>query len=224
MQKCGCVFIGLVMMPALANQGLIPKGYDNTPVMPAIKKMQGEWTWKNFESLPNTHKKQKYPQDAHYFTHQKAREGDMFETTVAFYGSAQKPEFAIIESRAWGAGNAQGVKFTKLEHLQGLSKLTSNCNLKNIHVMQTIKDEEAGDYQQGGDLYSQALYQFNNGQKTLYMASLQATSITVTGSFQTQVYTRSIITPHKAKLPTYIQEFGWNKNAKGKTIKCTITL
>lgn len=54
------------------------------------------------------------------------------------------------------------------------------------------------------------------------MASSQVETYVITGSFQTQAYTLSMITPDKAKLGKLINMYGWGTNKNNNTVKCKV--
>ena len=114
--------------------------------------------------------------------------------------------------------------YFRLDKLDNLTPLKSNYNLKDISYEITEKDSEAGEYTYGGMLDFQQVYQYPiTANKTLYMSSMQATSIVITGSFQSQFYTLSVITPHKDKLGVFMNAYAWSENSEGKPMKCTVS-
>ncbi|HBH33639.1 MAG TPA: hypothetical protein DDW38_03680 [Psychrobacter sp.] len=146
-------------------------------------------------------------------------------TNVTFYGSKKGPEVAVIESRRWGGEDA----FARLDTLTGNVKLSSNCNLKKVSFSEKDKDDDGYEYEYGGYLDFQQVYMLPKNMQTLgsaktdlYMASSQATSYVVTGTFQEQGYTMSIITPNKNKLGQYIKDYGWDTDKNGKQISCRV--
>ena len=73
------------------------------------------------------------------------------QTMITFYGSKERPEVAVIESRTWGAGNTQRSKFVRLDKLKVNIPLKSNCNFKDVSTSDRDDDVETGasvDFQQ----------------------------------------------------------------------------
>lgn len=196
------------------------------PVLATVNKMrQVDWTWDNFATLPNTEGLQEdYNFKNRYMLVQTVVDGDPL-TNVTFYGSKKGPEVAVIESRRWGGEDA----FARLDTLTGNVKLSSNCNLKKVSFSEKDKDDDGYEYEYGGYLDFQQVYMLPKNMQTLgsaktdlYMASSQATSYVVTGTFQEQGYTMSIITPNKNKLGQYIKDYGWDTDKNGKQISCRV--
>ena len=74
-------------------------------------------------------------------------------TTITFYGTQQRPDVAVIESRTWGAGNTQNSQFVRLGKLKGNIPLTSNCNFKEISINDSVDDDGSGrGYETGATL------------------------------------------------------------------------
>ena len=152
------------------------------------------------------------------------------QTTITFYGSKERPEVAVIESRTWGAGNTQSSKFVRLDKLKGNTPLKSNCNFKNVSVSETSDDGEGRSYETGASVDFQQAYMMpkniaslSPAKNDLYLASSQIESYVVTSTFQTQGYTTSIVTPDKNKLGQFINKYGWDTNSKGKKITCNVS-
>ncbi|WP_193778063.1 WG repeat-containing protein [Psychrobacter sp. FDAARGOS_221] len=196
------------------------------PVLDTLNKMRNvDWTWDNFAALPDTKGlEQDYENPNNYKMVQTVVEGDP-ETTVTFYGSQQRPEAAVIETRRWGGEDA----YARLDTLSGNVILSSNCNFKQVSVSEKHQDPDGNEYEEGGYLEFQQTYLLPKGMqvigaahKDLYMASLQASSYVVTGSYQEQGYTKSIITPNKNKLGQYMNHYGWNTDKNGNNISCRV--
>lgn len=226
-------FVLLLILPIFANAGNIPKAFDSRPVFPTVEKMRNaDWTWQNFVTLPNASKLTKDTQfKGKYSVIQTIREENP-NTTITFYGTKERPEVAVIESRTWGAANTEKTLFVRLDMLKGNVPLKSNCNFKNISEVEADKDEDGHSYESGADLAFQQVYILPKsiailsnqaaGKNDLYVASSQVETYVVTGSFQTQAYTLSIITPYKDKLGKYIKEFGWHTTKQGRKVNCSI--
>ena len=188
------------------------------------------WTWKNFANLPNMGKLERDSENKNrYIMTQTIRE-DNPQTTITFYGSKERPEVAVIESRTWGAGNTQSSKFVRLDKLKGNTPLKSNCNFKNVSVSETSDDGEGRSYETGASVDFQQAYMMpkniaslSPAKNDLYLASSQIESYVVTSTFQTQGYTTSIVTPDKNKLGQFINKYGWDTNSKGKKITCNVS-
>lgn len=196
------------------------------PVLATLNEMsQVDWTWDNFAALPNTEGLQEdYNLENWYRLVQTVVEGDPL-TTVTFYGSKERPEVAVVETRRWGGKDA----FARLDTLKGIEKLSSNCNFKKLSFSEQVKEDDGFEYENGGNLDFQQVYLLpknmpvlGSAKTDLYMASSQATSYVITGSFQEQGYTMSIITPNKNKLGQYIKDYGWDTDKKGKEISCRV--
>lgn len=216
-----CFMIGL---PSIAYANNIPSGFDNRPVLPTLEKMAKiEWQWKNFAQLPNTSKLVKDDIHSSYYSLTQNINEENPNTTITFYGTKAKPEVAVIESRTWGAGNTQETYFVKLQKLKGNQPLKSNCNFKQVDISEE-GETDGNSYETGASLDFQQVYLLSKqiGQRDLYAVSSQVETYVVTSVFQTQAYTKTIITPYKHKLAHYIHQFGWNTNAKGKTVKCVV--
>ena len=144
--------------------------------------------------------------------------------SVTFYGTKERPDVAVVESRVWGGAGHDFPNFVRLDKTKGLSKLNSNCNLKNTSYEITEKDHDGHSYTTGGSLEFQQVYQYPiSSKKTLYMSSMRANSVVITGSYQSQHYTLSVITPHKERLGTFINAYAWSENSKGKPRKCSVS-
>lgn len=225
------LLLTLIVLSSTAYANNIPKAFDTRPILPMVQEMRTmDWTWATVAKLPTISKLEKdavYPQ---YFSRSLTISEDNPNTTVTFYGTKQAPEVAVIEARTWGAGNTQETLFPRLDMLKGNIPLKSNCNFKNLDISEKVKDKEAGDYETGASLTFQQAYILpkniaslaNVGKRDLYVASLQSETYVITSVFQTQAYTMSIITPNKAKLGKFINDFGWQTNKQDKKVKCTI--
>lgn len=197
------------------------------PVLATMNEMrQVDWTWDNFAALPNTEGLvEDYYVKNRYQLVQTVVDDDPL-TTVTFYGNKQRPEVAVIETRRWGGEDA----FARLDTLKGNVKLSSNCNFKEVSVSEKHQDSDGHEYEEGGYLEFQQTFllpkdmqALGSAKTDLYMASLQATSYVITGSYQEQGYTKSIITPNKNKLGQYINDYGWNTDKKGKKVSCKVS-
>jgi hypothetical protein len=147
------------------------------------------------------------------------------QTTITFYGSKERPEVAVIESRTWGAGNTQRSKFVRLDKLKVNIPLKSNCNFKDVSTSDRDDDVETGasvDFQQAY-MMPKNIASLSPAKNDLYLASSQIESYVVTSTFQTQGYTLSIVTPEKNKLGQFINKYGWDTNNKGKKITCNVS-
>ena len=122
----------LFLIPTLSFASNFSEVFDTRPVIPTVEKMRNNtWTWKNFANLPNMGKLERDSESKNrYMMTQTIRE-DNPQTTITFYGSKERPEVAVIESRTWGAGNTQNSKFVRLDKLKGNTPLKSNCNFKD---------------------------------------------------------------------------------------------
>ena len=188
------------------------------------------WTWKNFANLPNMGKLERDSENKNRYTMTQTIREDNPQTTITFYGSKERPEVAVIESRTWGAGNTQSSKFVRLDKLKGNTPLKSNCNFKNVSVSETSDDGEGRSYETGASVDFQQAYMMpkniaslSPAKNDLYLASSQIESYVVTSTFQTQGYTTSIVTPDKNKLGQFINKYGWDTNSKGKKITCNVS-
>ncbi len=206
---------GLAITTAHANNHLIN---------PALQKMQGDWTWANFAALPNTDKRPtKDPNSKNRYMMTHTIKDDNPYIGITFYGTKERPDVAVVESRVWG-GSDDYPHFVRLDKLKGLSKLASNCNLKDVSYELAEKDDEGFEYTLGGHLEFQQVYRYPiTSKKTLYMSSMKATSIVITSTFQSQHYTLSLITPYKDKLGVFINAYAWSVNNQGDTKKCTVS-
>lgn len=221
----------LFLVPTLSSASNFSEVFDTRPVIPTVEKMRNNtWTWKNFANLPNMGKLERDSENKNrYIMTQTIRE-DNPQTTITFYGSKERPEVAVIESRAWGAGNIQSSKFVRLDKLKGNTPLKSNCNFKNVSVSETSDDGEGRSYETGASVDFQQAYlmpkniaSLSPAKNDLYLASSQIESYVVTSTFQTQGYTMSIVTPEKNKLGQFVNKYGWDTNSKGKKITCNVS-
>ena len=221
----------LFLVPTLSFASNFSEVFDTRPVISTVEKMRNNtWTWKNFANLPNMGKLERDSENKNrYIMTQTIRE-DNPQTTITFYGSKERPEVAVIESRTWGAGNTQSSKFVRLDKLKGNTPLKSNCNFKNVSVSETSDDGEGRSYETGVSVDFQQAYMMpkniaslSPAKNDLYLASSQIESYVVTSTFQTQAYTMSIVTPEKNKLGQFINKYGWDTNSKGKKITCNVS-
>lgn len=149
-------------------------------------------------------------------------------TTITFMVQ-NSPDVAIIEARTRGTANTQDTAFVKLNKLKGNTTLKSNCNFKNVSISESGNDD-GFEYESGAELAFQQVYKLPRstssfggaGKRDLFMASSQVETCVITGSFQTQAYTLSMITPDKAKLGKLINMYGWDTNKNNNTVKCTV--
>ena len=195
-------------------------------MIPTVEKMRNNtWAWKNFANLPNMSKLERDSESKNrYMMTQTIRE-DNPQTTITFYGSKERPEVAVIESRTWGAGNTQNSKFVRLDKLKGNITLKSNCNFKDISTSDSNDGVETGasvDFQQAY-MMPKNIASLSPAKNDLYLASSQIESYVVTSTFQTQAYTISIVTPEKNKLGQFINKYGWDTNNKGKKVTCNVS-
>ena len=221
----------LFLVPSLSFASNFSEVFDTRPVIPTVEKMRNNtWTWKNFANLPNMGKLERDSENKNRYTMTQTIREDNPQTTITFYGSKERPEVAVIESRTWGAGNTQSSKFVRLDKLKGNTTLKSNCNFKNVSVSETSDDGEGRSYETGASVDFQQAYlmpkniaSLSPAKNDLYLASSQIESYVVTSTFQTQAYTISIVTPEKNKLGQFINKYGWDTNSKGKKITCNVS-
>jgi len=221
----------LFLVPTLSFASNFSEVFDTRPVIPTVEKMRNNtWTWKNFANLPNMGKLERDSENKNRYTMTQTIREDNPQTTITFYGSKERPEVAVIESRTWGAGNTQSSKFVRLDKLKGNTPLKSNCNFKNVSVSETSDDGEGRSYETGASVDFQQAYlmpkniaSLSPAKNDLYLASSQIESYVVTSTFQTQAYTMSIVTPEKNKLGQFINKYGWDTNSKGKKITCNVS-
>jgi hypothetical protein len=221
----------LFLVPTLSFASNFSEVFDTRPVIPTVEKMRNNtWTWKNFANLPNMGKLERDSENKNRYTMTQTIREDNPQTTITFYGSKERPEVAVIESRTWGAGNTQSSKFVRLDKLKGNTTLKSNCNFKNVSVSETSDDGEGRSYETGASVDFQQAYlmpkniaSLSPAKNDLYLASSQIESYVVTSTFQTQAYTMSIVTPEKNKLGQFINKYGWDTNSKGKKITCNVS-
>ena len=221
----------LFLVPTLSFASNFSEVFDTRPVIPTVEKMRNNtWTWKNFANLPNMGKLERDSENKNRYTMTQTIREDNPQTTITFYGSKERPEVAVIESRTWGAGNTQSSKFVRLDKLKGNTPLKSNCNFKNVSVSETSDDGEGRSYETGVSVDFQQAYMMpkniaslSPAKNDLYLASSQIESYVVTSTFQTQAYTMSIVTPEKNKLGQFINKYGWDTNSKGKNITCNVS-
>ncbi|WP_105245237.1 hypothetical protein [Psychrobacter sp. Marseille-P5312] len=221
----------LFLVPTLSFASNFSEVFDTRPVIPTVEKMRNNtWTWKNFANLPNMGKLERDSENKNRYTMTQTIREDNPQTTITFYGSKERPEVAVIESRTWGAGNTQSSKFVRLDKLKGNTPLKSNCNFKNVSVSETSDDGEGRSYETGASVDFQQAYlmpkniaSLSPAKNDLYLASSQIESYVVTSTFQTQGYTMSIVTPEKNKLGQFINKYGWDTNSKGKKITCNVS-
>lgn len=221
----------LFLIPTLSFAGNnIPKAFDNRPVIPTVNKLRNEsWTWQNFATLPNVNKLQRDVQNKNRYLMTQTINEENPNTTITFYGTKERPEVAVIESRIWGAANTQDSLFVRLDMLKGNLPLKSNCNFRDVSISES-GDDDGFHYESSAILDFQQAYTLPKnisslavGKNNLYVASSQAESYVITGSFQAQAYTLSIITPDKRKLGQFMTTYGWNTNKNGKKINCSVS-
>ena len=216
----------LFLVPTLSFASNFSEVFDTRPVIPTVEKMRNNtWTWKNFANLPNMGKLELDSENKNRYTMTQTIREDNPQTTITFYGSKERPEVAVIESRTWGAANTQGSKFVRLDKLKGNTPLKSNCNFKDVSTSDRDDDVETGasvDFQQAY-VMPKNIASLSPAKNDLYLASSQIESYVVTSTFQTQAYTMSIVTPEKNKLGQFINKYGWDTNSKGKKITCNVS-
>ena len=216
----------LFLVPTLSFASNFSEVFDTRPVIPTVEKMRNNtWAWKSFANLPNMGKLERDSESKNrYMMTQTIRE-DNPQTTITFYGSKERPEVAVIESRTWGAGNTQNSKFVRLDKLKGNITLKSNCNFKDISTSDSNDGVETGasvDFQQAY-MMPKNIASLSAAKNDLYLASSQIESYVVTSTFQTQAYTMSIVTPEKNKLGQFINKYGWDTNNKDKKVTCNLS-
>lgn len=220
------LLVSLFLVPTLSFASNFSEVFDTRPVIPTVEKMRNNtWTWKNFANLPNMSKLERDSENKNrYMMTQTIRE-DNPQTTITFYGSKERPEVAVIESRTWGAANTQNSKFVRLDKLKGNITLKSNCNFKDISTSDSNDGVETGasvDFQQAY-MMPKNIASLSPAKNDLYLASSQIESYVVTSTFQTQAYTMSIVTPEKNKLGQFINKYGWDTNNKDKKVTCNVS-
>lgn len=223
--------IALCLASTLSFAGNIPESFDTRPVLPTVNELRNiNWTWSSLSKLPNTTKLERDMENkGRYMMTQTIRDRNP-NTTITFYGSKQSPEVAVIESRTWGAGNTQESLFVRLDKLKGNIPLKSNCNFKDVSVSEKNKDSDGYSYETGAFLNFQKAYilpknisSLSAATNDLYIASSQVETYVITGTYQTQAYTLSIVTPEKSKLGQLMNRYGWEVNNKGKKVKCSVS-
>ena len=216
----------LFLVPTLSFASNFSEVFDTRPVIPTVEKMRNNtWTWKNFANLQNMGKLERDSENKNRYTMTQTIREDNPQTTITFYGSKERPEVAVIESRTWGAGNTQNSKFVRLDKLKGNITLKSNCNFKDISTSDSNDGVETGasvDFQQAY-MMPKNIASLSAAKNDLYLASSQIESYVVTSTFQTQAYTMSIVTPEKNKLGQFINKYGWDTNSKGKKLTCNVS-
>ena len=216
----------LFLVPTLSFASNFSEVFDTRPVIPTVEKMRNNtWTWKSFANLPNMGKLERDSENKNRYTMTQTIREDNPQTTITFYGSKERPEVAVIESRTWGAGNTQRSKFVRLDKLKVNIPLKSNCNFKDVSTSDRDDDVETGasvDFQQAY-MMPKNIASLSPAKNDLYLASSQIESYVVTSTFQTQAYTMSIVTPEKNKLGQFINKYGWDTNSKGKKITCNVS-
>ena len=216
----------LFLVPTLSFASNFSEVFDTRPVIPTVEKMRNNtWTWKNFANLPNMGKLERDSENKNRYTMTQTIREDNPQTTITFYGSKERPEVAVIESRTWGAGNTQSSKFVRLDKLKGNITLKSNCNFKDISTSDSNDGVETGasvDFQQAY-MMPKNIASLSPAKNDLYLASSQIESYVVTSTFQTQAYTISIVTPEKNKLGQFINKYGWDTNNKDKKVTCNLS-
>ena len=216
----------LFLVPTLSFASNFSEVFDTRPVIPTVEKMRNNtWTWKNFANLPNMGKLERDSENKNRYTMTQTIREDNPQTTITFYGSKERPEVAVIESRTWGAGNTQSSKFVRLDKLKGNITLKSNCNFKDISTSDSNDGVETGasvDFQQAY-MMPKNIASLSPAKNDLYLASSQIESYVVTSTFQTQAYTISIVTPEKNKLGQFINKYGWDTNNKDKKVTCNVS-
>lgn len=227
----GTMLSAMPMMSFATNSDFLNPAFDSRPAFPSLEMMQGDWTWTNVAKIPNVDNLQPDPEKKGRYMMYVTLAEDNPQHSVVFYGTKQKPEFAVIESYAWGMVNVQEGIFIKLNRLRGNQALKSNCNFKEMSYTKKEYDKEVGqayeisyglDFQQVYQL-PKAIHNLREAKQPLYMSTMQQSSYFTTSTFQTHGFTRAIITPNKQKLGVYMAEFGWNRNKQGKVIKCTVS-
>ena len=217
-------------LSATAYAGNIPDRFDNRPVLPAVQNLRTfDWTWQNVAKIPNISARAADHNHKGRFMQSLTINDENPQTIVTFYGTKTAPDVAVIEARTWGAGNTQDTAFVRLDKLKGNITLKSNCNFKNVATSESGNDGSY-DYESGAELAFQQVYKLpksmpllsGDGKRDLFMASSQVESYVITGTFQTQAYTLSIITPDKAKLGKFINMYGWDTNKNEKKVTCTV--
>ncbi|WP_169391727.1 MULTISPECIES: hypothetical protein [Psychrobacter] len=220
------ILAALCLTPTFSIAANIPNDFNSKPVLPTVEKLRNEaWTWSNFSKLPKIGKLERDGNYKNRYMMTQTIRSDNPETTITFYGTKERPEAAIIETRSWGAANTQNSSFVRLDKLKGVTPLTSNCNFKKVSLSDNDNDVETGatlEFQQAY-LLPKHISSLSNAKNNLYMASSQVETYVITSTYQTQAYTMSIITPDKAKLGQFVNDYGWNKNSKGKTISCKVS-
>lgn len=219
------LLVSLFLVPTLSFASNFSEVFDTRPVIPSVEKMRNNtWTWKNFANLPNMGKLEQDSDSKNRYKMTQTIREDNPQTTITFYGSKERPEVAVIESRTWGAGNTQNSKFVRLDKIKGNTPLKSNCNFKDVSTSDIDDDVETGasvDFQQAY-VMPKNIASLSPAKNDLYLASSQIESYVVTSTFQTQAYTMSIVTPEKNKLGQFINSYGWDTNSKGKKITCQV--
>lgn len=219
-----------LLLSATAYANNIPDNFNNRPVLPTVQKLRTfDWTWQNVAKLSNISTREADPDHAGRLMQTLTISEHNPNTTITFYGSKTAPDVAVIEARTWGAANTQDTAFLRLDKLKGNTTLKSNCNFKNISISESGNDD-GFEYESGAELAFQQAYKLPKsissfggvGKRDLFMASSQVETYVITGSFQTQAYTLSIITPDKAKLGKLINMYGWDTNKNGNAVKCTV--
>lgn len=224
------IIVLLLFIPTLSFSADTSKHSDINPVLPTIEKMRNNiWTWKDFANLPNMGKLERSDQEKNGYAMTQTIQAENPTTTITFYGNQEYAEVAVVESRIWGASNTQTSPFIRLHKITGKIPLASNCNFKNVSISNKVEESNNFSYETGASLDFQQAYSLPKNisslsavKNNLYVASSQVESYVITGSYQTQAYTVSIITPTKSKLGKFINRYGWNTNNQGKKVVCNV--
>lgn len=224
------LLMSLLLIPVLSFADNAPEKFDNQPILPTLGKMRNAtWTWKSFSDLPSMEKLEQDSQNKNRYMMTQSIKDKNPKITITFYGTKERPEVAVIESRTWGALNTLDSLFVRVDKIKGSIPLASNCNFKNISIGEGVKEGDGFSYETGASLDFQQAYilpknirSLPSTKNDLYVASSQVESYLMTGSYQTQSYTTSIITPEKNKLGQFINSYGWRTNNKDKKVDCSV--
>lgn len=175
-----------------------------------------QWQWQTFQNIPNIDEddSREIQQDGvHKSRYSLSYSLDSKRNVqMEIHGSNKNPQVVIISSGGWGFHELN--QLWKLD-FKGANKLKSNCNF----AKSTVKDDDSTSWIDEQTVYA---YTMPNAH-TLYIVASSGGGTVETSVFNYGVNRQYIITPHKQQLSVWIQQYGWNTNAKGVQIKkCTL--
>ncbi len=205
--------------------------YASLDVKPLVKKVvqpttnsSTEWTWQNIINLPKDEFGSAVPtfdKQAKSYTLSRSLKSNnsLIDYSISGYGSKTSPIAIQFSSYTSGYDEEakQLFKLSDIVNREEVSKLKSNCTLKNAYFGNG-KGEAVGAVNSN---VTQTIYKWNRpNASALYIAEQQSEGSVITGSFNHSLTNEYLIARSTNDLAKAMSQLKWNYNQKSKKVNC----